>query len=229
LKPHLKKSWCIPREQNADFVANMEDVLDVYALEYDENCPVICLDEKPYQLLGEVRESIPMKPGQPMREDHEYERCGTSSIFVMCEPLKGWHHAHARLRRTSVDFAHEIDWLLSHSRYKNAPKIKIIMDNLNTHNIASLYKAFPAPYARALAKRIEIHYTPKHGSWLNIAEISISILVRQCIGRRIKDIQLLNAEIAAWEADYNDSCKVINWQFKTSDARIKLSKLYPFI
>jgi hypothetical protein len=225
----LKKSWCIPKEQNAEFVAKMEDILDVYELAYDEDCPVICLDEKPYQLLGEVREPLPMKPGQPMREDNEYQRCGTSSIFVMCEPLKGWHHAHARLRRTSVDFAHEIDWLLNQSPYKNAPKIKIIMDNLNTHNIASLYKAFPAQYARSLAKRIEIHYTPKHGSWLNIAEISISILVKQCIGRRIKTIELLNSEIAAWENTYNESCKTINWQFNTSDARIKLARLYPFV
>ena len=207
----------------------MEDVLDVYALEYDEDCPVICLDEKPYQLLDEVREPIPMQPGTPMRVDSEYERCGTSSIFVMCEPLKGWHHANARQRRTSIDFAHEIDWLLTKSRYKDAPRIKIVLDNLNTHNIAPLYKAFPAAHARELAKRIEFHYTPKHGSWLNVAEISISILVKQCIGRRIKSIDLLNAEIAAWEAEYNIGSKSINWQFKTKDARIKLSRLYPCI
>ena len=205
----------------------MEDVLDVYALEYDANCPVICIDEKPYQLLGEVREPIPMKAGQPVRVDNEYERCGTSSIFVMCEPLKGWHHAHARQRRTSVDFAHEMDWLLTHSPYKHAPKIKIVADNLNTHNTASLYKAFPAPYARELSKRIEFHCTPKHGSWLNIAEISISILVKQCIGRRIRNIELLNAEIAAWESHYNKSCKSINWQFRAVDARINLARLYP--
>jgi hypothetical protein len=207
----------------------MEDVLDTYALAYDEDCPVICLDEKPYQLLDDIREPIPMKAGQPKRVDYEYERCGTASIFVMCEPLKGWHHAHARSRRTSIDFAHEVDWLLTQSRYKNAPKIKIVLDNLNTHNIASLYKAFPAPYARELAKRIEFHYTPKHGSWLNIAEISISVLVKQCIGRRISSIERLNAEIAAWEVGYNNSSKVVNWQFKTENARIKLSKLYPCV
>ena len=207
----------------------MEDVLDVYALEYDKDCPVICLDEKPYQLLDEVREPIPMEPGIPKRVDSEYERCGTSSIFVMCEPLRGWHHANARQRRTSIDFAHEIDWLLTKSRYKDAPRIKIVLDNLNTHNTASLYKAFPAAYARELAKRIEFHYTPKHGSWLNVAEISISILVKQCIGRRIKSIEMLNAEIAAWEAEYNIGSKSINWQFKTIDARIKLSRLYPCI
>jgi len=225
----LKKQWCIPKDNDADFVAKMEDVLDIYALEYDEDCPVICLDEKPYQLLGEVREPILMKMGQPVRVDYEYERLGTASIFVMCEPLKGWHHAHARQRRTSLDFAHEIDWLLTQSHYRNVSKIRIVLDNLNTHNIASLYKAFPASYARALARRIEFHYTPKHGSWLNIAEISISILVKQCIGRRINCIQLLNAEIASWEDNYNALVKPIKWHFKTSDARIKLSRLYPCV
>jgi len=219
--------WCIPKEQNAEFVAKMEDVLDAYALPYNENCPVICLDEKPYQLLDEVREPLPMKEGRPLRVDNEYKRMGTSSIFVMSEPLTGWHYAHARERRTSIDFAHEIDWLLTKSPYKDKPKIKMVMDNLNTHNIASLYKTFPAPYARALASRIEIHYTPKHGSWLNIAEISISILMKQCIDRRIKCLELLNSEISAWQDDYNSNCKNINWQFTTDDARIKLRKLYP--
>jgi hypothetical protein len=219
--------WCIPKEQDADFVAKMEDVLDIYARPYDENCPVICIDEKPYQLLGEARKPLPMKEGTPVRYDNEYIRMGTSSIFVMTEPLKGWHHAHARERRTALDFAHEIEWLLTKSPYKTAPKIIAVMDNLNTHNTASLYKAFPAPYARELAKRIEIHYTPKHGSWLNIAEVTISILTKQCIDRRIENLDLLNCEIAAWEADYNTSCKNINWQFTTDDARIKLMRLYP--
>jgi len=221
--------WCIPPEQNADFVAKMEDVLDTYALPYDENCPVICLDEKPYQLLGERREPIPMKAGSPEKIDNEYERNGTCSIFVMCEPLKGWHHANARERRTAVDFAHEIDWLLSESPYKNAPKIKLVQDNLNTHTISSLYKAFPAEKARSLAKRLEIHFTPKHGSWLNIAEISISILSKQCIDRRIPDIENLNVEIAEWEIAYNSEIKSVNWQFTTADARIKLKKLYPIV
>jgi len=145
----------------------------------------------------------------------------------MCEPLKGWHHANARERRTAVDFAHEIDWLLTESRYKNVPKIKFVMDNLNIHVISSLYKAFPAPKARELAKRMEIHYTPKHGSWLNIAEISISILSKQCIDRRIGDVDKLNQEIAAWEKDYNAKSNAVNWQFTTVDARIKLKRLYP--
>ena len=221
--------WCIPPEQNADFVAKMEDVLDVYTLPYDNNCPVICLDEKPYQLLNECREPIVMRQAKPLRVDNEYKRMGTCSIFVMCEPLKGWHHAIARERRTSVDFAHEIDWLLTESQYKNAPKIKLVMDNLNTHVIGSLYKAFLAPKARALAKRLEIHYTPKHGSWLNIAEVSISILSKQCIDRRIPDIHILNQEIAAWEDDYNAKRNAVDWHFNTEDARIKLKRLYPLI
>jgi hypothetical protein len=207
----------------------MEDILDVYALPYDENCPVICLDEKPYQLLDERREPLPMKEGTPARFDNEYERMGTSAIFVMTEPLKGWHHAHARARRTAIDFAHEVDWLLTNadSPYKDAPKIKLVTDNLNIHDLPSLYKAFPAPYARELAKRIEWHYTPKHGSWLNIAEIVIGILERQCIGRRIADIKTLNKELAAWETDNNAACKSINRQFTTEDARVKLRRLYP--
>jgi len=207
----------------------MEDILDVYAMPYDEDCPVICLDEKPYQLLNERREPIPMKEGKSTRYDNEYERMGTCSIFVMTEPLKGRHYAHARPRRTAIDFAHEVDWLLNHpeSPYRGVPKIKLITDNLNIHSIASLYKAFPAPYAHELARRIEWHYTPKHGSWLNVAEIVIGILERQCIGRRIADIDMLNAELAAWEIYNNSSCKRINWQFTTGDARIKLWKLYP--
>ena len=221
--------WCIPPEQNAEFVARMEDILDVYALPYNENCPVICIDEKPYQLLDERRESIPMTARSPKKYDNEYERMGTCSIFVMVEPLKGWHHAHARTRRTAVDFAHEMDWLLTNDKspYKNAPKIKVVVDQLNTHNIGSLYKAFPALYARELAKRIEFHFTPKHGSWLNIAEIGISILSKQCIDRRIPNIEMLNSEIATWEAEYNNMCRCIDWQFTTDDARVKLRRLYP--
>ena len=219
--------WCIPPEQNADFVAKMEDILDTYSLAYEEDTPVICLDEKPYQLLDESREPIPMKQGKPERIDNEYERKGTCSVFVMCEPLTGWHHANARKQRTAIDFAHEVDWLLTESKYRSAPKIKFVVDNLNTHVISSLYKAFPACKARELARRLEIHYSPKHGSWLNIAEISISILSKQCIDRRIPDLEMLNQEIAAWEAGYNSSHNAVKWQFTTEDARIKLLRLYP--
>ena len=219
--------WCIPPEQNADFVAKMEDILDTYSLAYEVDTPVICLDEKPYQLLDERREPIPMKQGKPERIDNEYERKGTCSVFVMCEPLTGWHHANARKQRTAIDFAHEVDWLLTESKYRSVPKIKFVVDNLNTHVISSLYKAFPACKARELAKRLEIHYSPKHGSWLNIAEISISILSKQCIDRRIPDLEMLNQEIAAWEAGYNSLHNAVKWQFTTEDARIKLLKLYP--
>jgi hypothetical protein len=219
--------WCIPPEQNADFVAKMEDILDVYALPYDANCPVICIDEKPYQLLGERRKPISMKAGSPEKHDNEYERNGTSSIFVMCEPKKGWNHAHARERRTALDYAHEIKWLLTESPYKAAPKIQLVQDNLNTHAISSLYKAFPASEAREYVKRLEFHFTPKHGSWLNIAEISISILSKQCIGRRISAIDILNEEITAWETEYNNNLKSVDWQFTTDCARTKLKRLYP--
>jgi hypothetical protein len=213
--------WSIPSEQNADFVAKMEDILDIYERPYDERNPVICLDEKPRQLLDERREPMPMAVSSPKKIDNEYERMGTCSIFVMTEPLLGWIHA------TAVDFAHEIDWLVNCSRFANADKITLIVDNLNTHVIASLYKAFPAVKARELAKKLDIHYTPKHGSWLNIAEIAISILSRQCINRRIPSLELMNSEIAAWELNFNDSAKKINWQFTTDNARTKLVRIYP--
>jgi len=219
--------WVIPPKQNADFVARMEDVLDVYARPYNEDEPVICFDEKPYQLLDERREPIPMERGKVARYDNEYERMGTCSIFVTCEPLKGRHYAVAKQRRTAVDYAHYLDWLANESPYKNAKKIILVQDNLNTHNISSLYKAFLPEKAREIAKKFEFHFTPKHGSWLNIAEISISILSKQCVDRRISDIDVLNSEIKAWEISISSNCKVVNWQFKTKDARVKLRKLYP--
>lgn len=217
--------WCIPQKQNADFVAKMEDVLDIYALPYDERYPVVCIDEKPYQLLDEVRKPLPMKSESPTKIDNEYKRCGTSSIFVMIEPLTGWMHANARERRTATDFAYEIENMINY--FPSAVKIRLTMDNLNTHVITSLYKTFPAPKARELAKKLEIHYTPKHGSWLNIAEIAISILSKKCINKRISSIEKLNNEIAVWEQYSNAKSKQINWQFTTSDARIKLKTLYP--
>ena len=217
--------WCIPPKQNADFVAKMEDVLDVYALPYDEKYPVVCIDEKPYQLLDEVRDPMPMEQGISAKMDNEYKRCGTSSIFVMIEPLTGWMHANAREQRTAVDFAYEIERLVNF--FPKAVKIRLTMDNLNTHVFASLYKTFSAPKARELAKKLDIHYTPKHGSWLNIAEIAISILSKKCINKRIPSIEKLNKEIAAWEECQNAKPKQVNWQFTTSDARLKLKTLYP--
>lgn len=207
-------------------MAAMEDILDLYRLPYDKNCPVICVDEKPYQLLDETREPIPMKPGKTKKIDNEYERKGTCSIFVYSEPLTGWSLAHAREHRTATDFAQEIKELLS-VHFPDAPIIRLVSDNLNTHNPAAFYKAFPAKEARELVKRIEFHYTPKHGSWLNIAEIMISILSRQCICRRIPDLDMLNREITAWYLDRNNNRQQIKWQFTTEDARVKLHRLYP--
>lgn len=218
--------WCIPKGEDAAFVAAMEDVLDLYCQPYDEDYPVVCMDEKPYQLLDEVREPIPMKPGKPRRIDAEYVRRGTCSIFVYSEPLRGWGYAHARERRTKIDWAEEIRWLLE-EKYPSAKKLRLVSDNLNTHVISSLYEAFPAPKARELAKRLEMHHTPKHGSWLNIAEIMISVLARQCLCRRIPNISLLNRELVAWNAVSQSAPRKVDWQFSSTDARIKLKYLYP--
>jgi hypothetical protein len=222
----LKKCFCIPPEKNAAFVANMEDVLDVYHRPYDKACPVICMDEKPYQLLDECRLPIPMKCGDVKRYDSEYVRNGTCSIFVFVEPLKGWRNVTVSERRTRVDWARYVAELLE-VHYPNAPKVCLVMDNLNTHAISSLYEAFPPAKARALAKRLEIHYTPKHGSWLNIAEIELSALTSQCLGRRIPCIQTLAAELDAWNINRNYSATSVNWQFTTDNARVKLHRLYP--
>jgi hypothetical protein len=213
---------------DAAFVAAMEDILDLYCLPYDELYPVICMDEKPYQLLDDILTPIPMEPGKAKRIDYEYKRKGTCSIFVFSQPLTGWIYANARKRRTSIDFAHEIKKLLT-VHFPNAMKIRLASDNLNTHVPASLYKAFPAKEARELLRRIEFHYTPKHGSWLNMAEISISVLARQCINRRIPDLEILNQEITARSINLNDIRTPIKWQFTTEDARIKLWRLYPQI
>lgn len=222
----MKSMWCIAKGENAAFVAAMEDILDLYCLSYDAEIPVVCMDEKPYQLLDEVREPIPMKPGSVRKVDAEYVRKGTCSIFVFNEPLTGWGDAHARNRRTKVDWAEEIRWLLDEV-YPTAKKVRLVSDNLNTHVISALYQAFPAPEARKLARRLEMHHTPKHGSWLNIAEIQISVLARQCLCRRIPALSVLNRELAAWAALRAASPHPVDWQFTTEDARIKLKHLYP--
>ena len=226
LKPHLHKCWCIPPEQNAAFVACMEDILDLYQQAFDESYPVVCMDEKPFQLLDEARNPIPMKPGKPKRQDGEYVRNGTCCIFVFTEPLAGWRHVEAHWRRTRVDWANQIRELLE-IHYPKTPKIRLVMDNLNTHTTASLYEAFPPELARSLAKRLEIHYTPKHGSWLNIAEIELSVMSKQCLGRRIPNITTLQNELTAWENTRNTTQKGVDWQFTTDSARIKLKRLYP--
>ena len=206
----------------------MEDVLDVYHLPYDASFPVLCLDEKPYQLLADNREQISSRPGRPLIEDYEYERRGTCSIFITTEPLTGFRHVVARERRTSIDWAHEIAYILDEI-YPNVAKVRLIMDNLNTHSTASLYAAFPAEKARRLAKRLDIHYTPKHGSWLNIAEIELNVLTRQCLNRRLQSLDILNTQLRHWETRRNCQSKHVNWQFTASDARIRLKHLYPVI
>lgn len=204
----------------------MEDVLEVYHRRYDPAAPVVCMDEKPYQLLGHARDPIPAVPGRDLRQDSEYVRHGTCSIFVWVEPLAGRRRVNARPQRTRIDWAHEIDRLLSLD-YPHAERVVLVMDNLNTHTLGSLYEAFPPAKARALAARLELHYTPKHGSWLNIAEIELSRLTRQCLDRRIDGLDPLNTELAAWQAATNADQRQVDWQFTATGARIKLRHLYP--
>lgn len=204
----------------------MEDVLDIYEMPYNPAVPVVCMDEKPYQLLGEARELLPMRPGDTQKTDSEYVRKGTSSIFVFVEPLGGVRHVSVREHRTAVDWAEEIKYLVDTS-YSDKQKIILVLDNLNTHAIASLYKTFPAYEARRIARKLEIHYTPKHGSWLNMAEIELNVMTRQCLSRRIAGIDELRQELAAWETDRNHTGANICWHFTTDNAREKLISLYP--
>ena len=204
----------------------MEDVLDVYARPHDPAAPVVCMDEKPYQLLAHARDPLPSAPGRDRKEDYEYVRHGTCSIFVWVEALAGRRRVTARHRRTRTDWATEIDHLLTVD-YPDAEKIVLVMDNLNTHTLGSLYETFSPAKARVLARRLEIHYTPKHGSWLNIAEIELSALTRQCLDRRVHNLQALNTELAAWQEATNAEQRQVNWHFTTSDARTRLRHLYP--
>jgi len=222
--------WCIPPKQNAEFVARMEDVLTVYARPYDEDYPVVCMDEKPYQLVGERYELIPMSvDNHTEKYDCEYERKGSCSIFMFTESLAGWRYCTALPQRTSEDWAHQIKWLLD-KQYPTAKKLVLVMDNLNTHNISSLYKILPPEEAWRLSQRLEIHFTPKHGSWLNIAENELSALSKQCLGKkRIPFIETLNDELAVWHTNRNSDQRGVDWQFTTSDSRIKLKHLYPIV
>ena len=204
----------------------MEDVLAVYARGYNRCRPVVCMDEKPYQLLAHARDPIPAGPGADRKEDSEYVRHGTCSIFCWVEPLRGWRRVDAQPHRTRLDWAHQVDRLLSVD-YPEAEKVVLVMDNLNTHGIASLYQAFAPDKAFGLAQRLEIHHTPKHGSWLNIAEIELSALTRQCLDRRIEDLTILNTELAAWQQQTNADQRQVNWHFTTGDARTRLRHLYP--
>lgn len=204
----------------------MEDVLDVYQRPYDPAYPVVCMDESPKQLIGEVAPPLPAKPGSVEKHDAEYVRNGTIEIFMEVEPLAGKRHVAVTERRTKIDWAQQIKEMLD-VRYPDAIKVILVMDNLNTHTPASLYEAFPPVEARRLAQRLEIHYTPKHGSWLNMAEIELSVLQGQCLNRRIPDIETIRSEVDAWQMARNNKIKKIDWQFKTADARIKLKRLYP--
>ena len=204
----------------------MEDVLDVYEMPYNPSVPVVCMDEKPYQLLGEARESWAMRPGDNKKVDSEYIRNGTCSIFAFVEPLGGKHHLSVREHRTAVDWAEEIKYLVD-EMYPEAEKIILVMDNLNTHKPSSLYKKYKPEEARQIIKKLEIHYTPKHGSWLDIAEIELNVMTRQCLNRRIDSIEKLTSELAAWEKERNEKHAKVNRHFRTKDARVKLISLYP--
>lgn len=206
----------------------MEDVLDLYQQPYDATRPLVCMDEVSKQLIAETRLPIPAAPGRPACFDYEYERKGTANMFMFCEPLDGWRKVTATDHRTRTDWAYVVKDILD-NEYPDATVVRLVMDNLNTHSTASLYEAFQPDEARRLAQRLEIHYTPKHGSWLNVAEIELKALSTQCLDRRIPDIQTLQSEVAAWEKARNKATIGVDWQFKTTDARIKLKHLYPQI
>lgn len=215
----------IPPEHNGGFVANMERVLDVYKRPFDPLHPVVCMDESPKQLIGEVRPPVPASPGQPAKQDYEYRRVGVCNIFLACEPLAGKRLVTITERKTKRDWAVFLEQIAGH--YCNADKITLVMDNLNTHEPGALYEAFPPEKAKALWDRFEFVYTPKHGSWLNMAEIELNVLTGQCLHRRIDDIEAVRKEVNAWQKHRNNRQAKVSWQFTTKDARIKLSRLYP--
>lgn len=228
LKPWQKKMWCIPPEENAEFVCAMENVLEVYKRPYDPSRPVVCLDEKSKQLVGEVCKPIAPKPGEVERCDYEYVRNGTANLFLMVEPLGGWRHVSVTTRRTKVDFAKQVQELVD-VHHPQAEKITLVMDNLNTHRLSSLYEAFSPEESRRLMQKVEVVHTPQHGSWLNMAECELSVLEKQSLGERVGDESELRTRVTTWESDRNHRSKGIDWQFRTSDARIKLRRLYPKI
>lgn len=219
--------WVIPPEADGEFVANMEEVLETYALPLDAQHPVICMDEQPIQLLKETRVPIPATKEHPRRVDYEYERAGTASIFMFCEPLSGWRQVTVRERRTKIDWAMEVEELLR-TRYASADKVILVCDNLNTHTKGAFYEAFDPEKARAIVRRLEFRHTPKHGSWLNIAENELSSMTRQCVrNRRFGTIEALRSETAAWHEYSNARQRGVDWQFRVDDARIKLKSVYP--
>jgi DDE superfamily endonuclease len=221
--------WVIPPDSDGEFVAHMEEVLETYEKAYDSHCPVLCMDEQPVQLIGETRVPIKATKRHPERVDYEYERKGTASIFMFAEPLSGFRQATARARRTKVDWAVEVADLLD-TRYAKCAKVTLVCDNLNTHTKGAFYEKFPPEQAREYVRKIDFVYTPKHGSWLNIAECELSCMTSQCLtGRRIGELEFLQSEIAAWSTKTNDKQRGVDWQFKIENARVKLKRLYPKI
>jgi len=221
----LKECWVIPPKENADFVCAMEDILEVYHRIYAEDEVLVCMDETSKQQVRETRIPIPSKAGSPKKYDYEYERNGVSNLFMLSAPLEGWRHVKVTDRHTKQDWAQLIKELVD-EHYPDK-KIILVMDNLNTHKLGSLYATFEPAEARRIAERLEIHYTPKHGSWLDMAEIEIGVLSRQCLNRRIPDQEMLRTEIAAWQERRNKEATTVNWRFTTDDARVKLKSLYP--
>jgi transposase len=224
LKPWREKMWCVP-QVDGEFVARMEDVLDLYAEPPDPKCPVVCLDESPLQLIGETRQPIPAAPGQVARADYEYRRCGTVNLFVAMDVHRPWRRVTVTERRTAQDYAARLRALVDVD-YPQAERIRVVQDNLSTHTPGALYEAFPAAEARRILRRLEFHYTPKHASWLNMVEIEIGVLKQQCLDRRIETRARLEAEIATWEHDRNASGARINWMFTTEKARAKMGRAY---
>jgi hypothetical protein len=221
--------WVIPPQADAEFVACMEEVLETYAKPYDPKHPLLCMDEQPVQLIGETRVPIPATKEHPQRVDYEYERKGTASIFMFAEPLSGFRQATARPRRTKIDWALEVAHLLD-TRYAECERVTLVCDNLCTHTKGAFYEAFEPERARQYVRRIDFCYTPKHGSWLNVAECELSCLTSQCLkGRRIGDLETLSSEIKAWSEATNAKQRSVDWQFRIDDARTKLRKLYPNI
>jgi hypothetical protein len=218
--------WCLPPQQDARFVAAMEDVLEVYARPYDPERPVVCLDEGAKQLLCEVRAPLLMKPGQPLRFDNEYQRNGTCALFMLFEPLAAKRFVQVKERRTGLDYAHVVQWMCD-QLYPQAEKIILVQDNLNTHGPHALYQAFAPQEARRLCERIEWHFTPKHASWLNMAELELSVLARQCLQERMGTQSNLERHVQAWQNRRNHTANRVNWHFTTQDARTKLKRLYP--
>ena len=211
---------------SGEFVARMEDVLDLYHADYDPDHPVVCFDETSKQLVADKRPAIGAKPGRVERYDYEYKRNGTRNLFMFCEPKAGWRHVEVTEQRTAVDFAHQMRWLVDEA-YPHTETIWLVLDNLNTHKLGSLYDAFEPAEARRIAKRLEFHYTPVHGSWLNMAEIELSVLSNQCLNRRISDEVVLKREVSTLEHERNQAVAFIDWRFSTQDARHKLQHVYP--